>query len=280
MIDHGDQSKVLWATHYGWGAGGSNGLSPERQGDFLVSGLDRSHAEWPWMGLMFNWDFFPHPGTEQYALLNTQAQPTPALNALTAYFNSGENGVAGTGFVPMDADAVYYPEPWSDQHLEHRTFKTTSEVGSSATMTFRGTGIIAYLRMGPQAGVIHFTIDGKSVSGYSTVDNQSELDLYNYQAIEVPFNLASGLSDGVHQLTLTLVKDGQVTMGGAVVTRAAPNLWPVAVLTITGALLIIFAMRDLIYVIALESGYLQRRGAIELRPPLPHLPDWRPARRA
>src|SRR4029078_6668042 len=114
-------------------------------------------------------------------------------------------------------------------HLEHRTFKTTSEVGSSATMTFRGTGIIAYLRMSPQAGVIHFTIDGKSVSGYSTVENQSELDLYNYQAVDLPFELAAGLNDGVHQLTLTLVEDGQVTMGGAVVTRDAPNLWPVAV---------------------------------------------------
>ncbi len=281
MIDHGDQSKVIWASHYGWAASSlGSGVSLQRQGDFLISGLDRSQAEWPWMGLMFNWDFYPHSGSESYALLTAQAQPTPALNALTDYYNRGENGVAGTGFLPMDADAVYYPEAWSNQHLERRTFKTTAEVGSSTTLTFRGTGIIAYLRMSPQAGVIHFTIDGKPVSGYSTVDNQSELDLYNYQAVDLPFELASGLNDGVHQLTLKLAEDGQLTMGGAVVTRAAPNLWPVAVLTITGALLIVFAMRDFIYVIALEAGYLQRRGAIELRPPLPHLPDWRPARRA
>src|SRR5436190_19414130 len=102
------------------------------------------------MGLMFNWDFFPHSGSESYALLNAQAQPTPALNALTDYFKRGENGIAGTGFLPMDADAVHYLEPWSDQHLEHRTYKTTAEVGSSATFTFRGTGIIAYLRMSPE----------------------------------------------------------------------------------------------------------------------------------
>ncbi|MFL5760583.1 MAG: beta-galactosidase [Thermomicrobiales bacterium] len=281
MIDEGDQSKVMWASHYGWSANDSGGgVDLERQGEFIVSGIDRGLTEWPWMGLMFNWDFFPHAGTESYALLNSQGQATPALNALADYFNRGENSVAGTGFLPMDADAVSYTEPWSDQHLERRTFKTTSEVGSSATITFHGTGIIAYLRMSPQAGVIHFTIDGKSVAGYSTVDNQSELDLYNYQAIDLPFELASGLDDVIHQLTLTLVKDGQVTIGGAVVTRAAPNLWPVAVLTVTGAVLIIFAMRDLIYVIALEAGYLQRRGAVELQPPLPRIPEFRPARRA
>jgi hypothetical protein len=281
MIDKGDQSKVIWASHYGWSAGDEGGqISRDEQGEFLISGLNRSHAEWPWMGLMFNWDFLPHPGNDSYALLTPQAQPTPALTALTDYYKRGENGVAGTGFLPMDADAVYYPEPWSDQHLERRTFKTTSEVGSSATLTFRGTGLIAYLRISPQAGVVHFTIDDKPVSGYSTVDNQSELDLYSYQAVNVPFDLASGLDDGIHQLKLTLAQDGQLTMGGAVVTRAAPNLWPVAVLTISGAILIVFAMRDLIYVIALEAGYLQRRGAIEMRPPLPHLPDWRPARRA
>jgi hypothetical protein len=280
MIDHGDQTKPIWASQYGWAANEATGLSRERQGEFIVSGLSRSRTEWPWMGLMFNWDFLPRAGDDSYALLTAQAQPTEALTALSDYYKRGENGVAGTGFLPMDADAVVYANPWSDQHLERRTFKTTSEVGSSTTITFRGTGIVAYLRMSPQAGVVHFTIDGKSVPGYQEVDGQSEIDLYLYQARDLAFELASGLDDEVHELTLTLVDSGQLTMGGVVVTRAAPNLWPVAVLTITGALLILFAMRDLIYVIALQAGYLQRRGGLELRPPLPHLPDWRPARRA
>jgi hypothetical protein len=280
MIDQADQSKPIWASSYGWAADQTTDLSRERQGEFIVSGLNRSRTEWPWMGLMFNWDFFPREGDDAYALLTPQAQPTEALTALNDYYKSGENGVAGTGFLPMDADAVSYPTAWSDQHLERRTFKTTSEVGSSATITFRGTGLVAYLRMSPQAGVVHFTVDGKPVPGYQTVDGQSEIDLYLFQAEDIPFELATGLEDEVHKVTLTLVQDGQLTMGGVVVTRAAPNLWPVAVLTITGAILILFAMRDLIYVIALQAGYLQRRGGFEMRPPLPHLPDWRPARRA
>jgi hypothetical protein len=280
MIDEGDQAKPIWASRYGWAAGEGTDISRKRQGEFLVSGLTRSRTEWPWMGLMFNWDFFPRGGDDAYALLTAQAQQIEALTALNDYYLRGENGIAGTGFLPMDADAVYYPRPWSDQHLERRTFKTTSEVDSSATITFRGTGIVAYLRMSPQAGVVHFTVDGEPVPGYEEVDGQSKIDLNLFQAEDFAFRLASGLEDEVHQLTLTLAGDGQLTMGGVVVTRSAPNLWPVAVLTITGALLILFAMRDLIYVIALQAGYLQRRGGFELRPPLPHLPDWRPARRA
>jgi hypothetical protein len=280
MIDQGDQSKPIWASRYGWASNESTGISRKRQGEFVVSGLTRSRTEWPWMGPMFNWDFFPRNGDDAYALLTPQAQPTDALTALNDYFKRGENGVAGTGFLPMDADAVYYPTAWSDQHLERRTFKTTSEVGASATITFRGTGIVAYLRMSPQAGVVHFTVDGKPVPGYQSADGASVIDLDFFRAEDFAFELASGLDDEVHQVKVTLVANGQLTMGGFVVTRATPNLWPVVVLTITGALLILFATRDLIYVIALQAGYLQSRGGLELRPPLPHLPDWRPARRA
>jgi hypothetical protein len=280
MIDYGDESKPIWATHYGWASNDTNGISRDRQGDYIVSGLTRSRTEWPWMGLLFNWDFVPQSGDDAYALLTAQAQPTAALAAVSDYFKEGENSIAGTGFLPMDADAVSYPTPWSDQHLERRTFKTTSQVGSSVTITFRGTGIVAYLRMSPQAGIVHFTVDGKAPPGYQQVDGQSQIDLNLYQAEDVAFELASGLDDEVHRLTLTLVDDGQLTMGGVVVNRAAPNLWPVAVLTITGSIMILFAARDLIYVVALQAGYLQRRGAFGLRPPLPYLPDWRPARRA
>jgi hypothetical protein len=38
-------------------------------------------------------------------------------------------------------------------------------------------------------------------------------------------------------------------------------------------------LRDIIYVIALHANLLQNRGSVELTPPLPKLPDWRPARK-
>jgi hypothetical protein len=99
------------------------------------------------------------------------------------------------------------------------------------------------------------------------------------QAESVWFALASGLSDGPHELVLTLGGPGELTIGGVVVVREPPLVWPVALLTATAFLLIALALRETSYLAATVAGYLQRRRGIELRPPLPHLPDWRPARR-
>jgi hypothetical protein len=50
-------------------------------------------------------------------------------------------------------------------------------------------------------------------------------------------------------------------------------------LLVAAFVLIVRALRDLSYLAATSAGYLQRRRGVELTPPLPHLPDWRPARR-
>ena len=71
----------------------------------------------------------------------------------------------------------------------------------------------------------------------------------------------------------------ELTIGGLVVSRQPPLVWPCALLLAAAFVLIVRALRDLSYLSATSAGYLQRRRGVELRPPLPHLPDWRPARR-
>jgi hypothetical protein len=284
MADWGDAAKPIWATHYGWRAGdGGGSVTREEQADFVISGIERARAEWPWMGLMFAWGFLP-PGADDpdaaYALLNPDGTATALFNALAAFGATGETDLAPTGMTPVDGLPLTYDGNWADQHLDGRTYRTTAEVGASVTIHFVGTGVIAFLCESPQAGLIHATLDGEPLPGWPVEDGAAVVDLEFFQAVDLPIRLADGLDDTTHELTLTLVDPGQLTLGGVTVVRKVPLVWPVIMLAGAGGLLVFFGVRELIYTIAIRSGHLQRRRGVELIPPLPQLPDWRPARRA
>jgi hypothetical protein len=174
---------------------------------------------------------------------------------------------------------VTYGGSWADQHLNRRTFKTTSETGSSATIRFKGAGLVAFLRRSPQAGAIHVTIDGKPLPGRPVENGAGVIQLDWFEAEDIPVMLVSGLSDDNHTLVISLASPGQLTLGGLVVVRNPPLLWPVIVLLAVAGVLIMAAFRETIYLIAFRAGFLQRRRGTELRPPLPRMPDWRPSAR-
>ena len=87
------------------------------------------------------------------------------------------------------------------------------------------------------------------------------------QARDVPLVLVSGLDDGTHRLVLTLTEEGELTIGGFVVTRDLPFLWPVGLLTCGGALLIFLAVWT-----ATADGLAD--------PSTRSSPAWKPLRRA
>ena len=186
---------------------------------------------------------------------------------------------AGTGFVPMESSPISTTGNWADQFLNGVTFQTTGETGASTALQFRGTGVIALLRISPQAGQILATIDGEPLDGWPKQDGAALIDLSAFQAQDLPIELANGLDDSMHTLTLSLAGPGQFTIGGLVVSREPPLLWPVIILIVIALGIVAAGLRDVIYVIALHVNVLQRRIGVDLRPPLPRLPDWRPARR-
>lgn len=282
LIDQGDDAKPVWFTHYGWKASSDNGIDQTTQADFMVAGLKRARAEWPWSGLMFGWDLVPRLSPDDstgYALLDASGAATPAFKAVSDFALGGAAVTASTGFVPMDSAPVSYTGSWADQHLNRRTFKTTSETGASATVTFKGAGLTAFLRLSPQAGPIHVTIDGKPIPGRKVQDGAGLIDLQYFAAQDVPVMLVNGLNDDVHTLVISLAGPGTLTVGGLVVVRNPPLLWPVIMLLAVAGLLVAAAFRETIYVIAMRAGYLQRRRGVSLRPPLPKMPDWNPSTR-
>lgn len=280
LVKAGYVQTPIWATSFGWSAHGS--LTRERQAEYVIRGMNRSWSEWPWMGLMIQWSFIDpdvNSPNANYAVVLPDGHGTPLYSQLTSPEMRTRAAIANTGFAPMDSSAVSYEGNWQDQHLEGRTFRTTSESQSSATLKFRGTGVIAYIRTGPQSGNVRIELDGQVVPGGfgDSGDEWSFRDLLGTN--DYPHTLLSKLEDAQHTVTITLVGPGELTLGGLEIVRNAPFIWPVMLITVGALLLIFFAVRSLIYLVAIRAGYLRRRSGMDLWPQLPQMPDWQPRRR-
>lgn len=279
MVEFNDDEKPIWITHYGWD--GDNGLDRNAQAAFMQAGINRARAEWPWLGPMFCWALQPQPGNSveiARALLFEDGASTPAFETLTAKA-ANMAAVAATGFVPVDASAVTFRGDWSKQHLQNQVFLTTSEVGAMSVIEFEGTGIAAYLRRSPDAGLIGAKLDGAPLPGWPVEGEQGLIDLSFYQAEDITVQLASALGDGRHLLELALIEPGQMTIGGVVVSRDPPARWPIVLLLMAAIVLTFSGLRDLVYAAALHGGVLKPAGNVRGQPSLPRLPDWRPAPR-
>lgn len=278
MTDYGDVEKPIWATHFGWSTGNA-AIDSETQGDLMVAGMERARSEWPWMGLMVAWNLIPSNESDSYALLDSAGRSTPAFETLAEFGTSTAVNVAPIGFLPVDTGVVRYDEKWSDQHLQRLKFKTTSVPDASATIKFRGTGLVVFLRRSPAARKIYATIDGQPISGRPVENGAGVIDPMWSQAEDIPVVLGTGLRDGEHELKLWLAEPGELTLGGFVVTRQIPFIWPVMVISVAGGLLILLALREIAYVVAFNAGLLKRQRSYAVGPVLPTMPDWRPMRR-
>lgn len=275
MVSNGDGEAPVWATSFGWSADGEN-VSREQQAEYVVRGLHRAWSEWPWMGLMVQWQFTTVPDDPEASYATApEGQSTPLFRRLNDPALINRSDIANTGFTPMDADSVQYEGNWADQHLEGRTFRTTGQTGASVTFDFQGTGLISYIRTGPQSGDLRIEMDGEEVDGGATDGLWSYY--YQYQTDDFPQRLFSNLEDEQHTVTITLASPGQLTLGGMVVERQPPFIWPVIMITATGVLVLLLGLRSFSYLAAIRAGHLTRWENM-VSPELPRMPDWIPER--
>ena len=283
MVSRGDAASPVWATSFGWSAEGS--VSRQEQAEFVERGLERSWSEWPWMGLMVQWAFLATQESPDHAyamVLMPDGVPTPLYDRLTSPVIRNRSQIANTGFMPMDFKGIDYSGTWAKQPLEGRTFRTTHQVGASVTFTFQGTGLIAYLRSGPQVGRFTIELDGELVPGGAGISGD-EWDLSDqsgyFTTEDFPRTLVDDLEDTPHTMTITLVSEGELTLGGLEVTRQAPFVWPIVLMTVGSIISLFFALRSIAYLFATRSGHLRRPSSIDSGPPLPQLTGWRPGSR-
>jgi hypothetical protein len=280
MVRHEDGATPIWATSFGWARVGETSAS--EQAEFVVRALERSWVEWPWMGLMFQWAFLAPPGSsaEPYALVQSDGSATPLYRRLTSQdLQNRALRVAETGFAPMDAASVRYSGAWEDQHLQERTFRTTNQIGAEVTLPFRGTGVTAIMRIGPESGNVIVEVDGEVVSG-GAEDSDDEWDLTWTTTSDVPIELVSGLDYGDHTITIRLAREGSMTLGGIVVERQQPFVWPVVLLTAGSLIALFYGIRSLVMLVGWRSGFLPRPDELDAGPDLPRMPNWQPSRRA
>jgi hypothetical protein len=273
----GDPAKPIWATHYGWNSesSGIGALGEGTQADYVIAGLERARAEWPWMGPLFQWGLIPGPdlggGTPAgLALLHDDGSPTSLFTELGAFAARGGLAAAPTGLAPVAAHQYIWEGNWDLQHLGDDTYRTTSEVDARLQLHFEGTGLVARARFSRDAATVEVTVDGQT----------NEMSLASFQATDVDVPLAQRLPDGPHEVDIRLTAPGEFTLGGLVVERAVPMQWPIFLLLGSGLLLLFLGLYDGLLLAAERTGRLQRRRSGELWPELPQLPDWRPARRA
>jgi hypothetical protein len=173
----------------------------------------------------------------------------------------------------MDADAISFEGNWADQHLEGRTFRTTNQVGSSTTFRFQGTGLIAFLRSGPQAGAFRLELDGEPVEGGYGENGEWWSLYYAFETNDLPRRLLSDLDDTEHVVRITLMEPGELTIGGLVVEREPPFTWPVILLTVSAVCVLFLGVKSFIYLVAIRAGHIVRRedaAAISV----PYMTEW------
>ena len=99
-------------------------------------------------------------------------------------------------------------------------------------------------------------------------------------AFEAPVALASGLSEGPHTVTIALDDSGgELVIGGFLVSRERPMIWPIAVLVAAGLVALFLGLRSLGFLAAEHVGLVQPKSDAPAQTPLPTLPDWKPAPR-
>ncbi len=278
MVAHDDAQKPVWATSFGWAIGDQ--VTPDEQAEFVERGLERSWSEWPWMGPMIQWSFLEVPDSPNfgYAILRNGA-PTPLWIRLTSPVIAKRSDVANTGFAPMDAPSIDDSGNWQNQHLQGRTFRTTKQVGATMTISFQGTGLIAYVRSGPVVGTFTVHVDGKLISGGGGKSgNDWDLSFFS-TTDDFPRTIVRGLKDGQHTMTIRLVGPGELTLGGVEVTREAPFVWPIILVTAGSLICLFFGMRSIAYLLATRAGLIRRESDPDPGPQLPQMPNWRPERR-
>jgi hypothetical protein len=229
---------------------------------------------------MIHWAFLESSEQDDanYSILS-DGKATPLWNRLTSSDLAERARIANTGFAPMDSQSITDSGNWQDQHLEGRTFRTTQQVGSTITIEFQGTGLIAYVRSGPVVGNFLIHVDGKLVSGGGGESgNEWDFSLTSTTR-DFPHVLVDGLEDSRHSMTLTLVSDGELTLGGVEVTRDAPFVWPIVLMAAGAIIFLFFGLRAIAYLLATRAGHLRRVTDPDPGPQLPRLPSWRPDRR-
>ncbi|MDQ2682450.1 MAG: hypothetical protein M3Y37_02880 [Chloroflexota bacterium] len=281
-IDNAGATNVpLWFTHFGWSGDGDNPVGPDDQARFVESGIRRARAEWPWVGVIFNWTYAALPESPETATmaLIANGQPTPLMTAMGEFSRSSLGSSMTNGFAPATTSACAYSGNWQDQHLFNGIYKIVRDPSATVTCRFWGTGISVYFRFSPDAGNALFVVDSDSLPE-SDSSGMVQLRFRASDASELAVPLVDGLQEGLHTVTIGVEEgSGELVIGGYLVERERPMIWPIAVLVAAGLVALFLGFRSLGTMAAEHAGIVDPPSDTAPATPLPTMPNWQPGPR-
>jgi O-antigen ligase len=207
MERHGEASKAIWASHWGWNAlpldwAGAPSLwgqvDEATQAAHAVAALERARAEWSWVGAMILEHLEPAVPAENprwgFALIGQDDAPRPVYDAVSAW----------SAALPDVAPVGGYParNPWAAYEGAWRVGPLGADVGADgdrATFRFDGTAVALTVRRGPYPAHLYVTVDGEPASGLPRDQaGRAYVVLFGDEPALATVPLATGLAPGAH----------------------------------------------------------------------------------
>ncbi|MBN1888518.1 MAG: O-antigen ligase family protein [Thermoflexales bacterium] len=231
MEKHGDESKPLWATQWGWyavpedwpnapeGWGGASSawgqVSQEQQAEYTAAAIRRAASEWPWMGVLLVENL--QPGTDRldeprwgFAAAWQDGTPRPLYHALVA--SAAELSPPGVGYYPaaVRAGGSYTSNPTATFEGQWRFGELGAdwqdESGARVSLDFRGTGLALRVRRAADRAHLYVTVDGQPANALPRDDVGAFLQLIppDFSTADIAtVAVARGLQPALHHAEIT-----------------------------------------------------------------------------
>ncbi|MFW6136281.1 MAG: O-antigen ligase family protein [Chloroflexota bacterium] len=218
MVEHGDEGKAMWVSHWGWNALPEGWDGPASiwgetdeatQASWTAAALERARREWPWVGAMIIENLQAGERDDPrwgFSLLDRHGSPRPVYNAVVGWWRSLPDA-AGVGGYGMDSSWAAYEGAWRVGPLGADPGATplAGRGEARASLRFEGTRIALTVRRGPYRGFLTATVDGEPANALPRdEEGRAYVVLYDGTTGLATVPLATGLEPGVHRVEVTM----------------------------------------------------------------------------
>ena len=194
MERSGDNSKLLWASQFGW-YDPSAAIRPQttwgevsktQKSNFTIAAIERARSEWPWAGVLVLENYSPGVDTKDprwgFALTTQEGTPGKTITDLTNHFIKYRLEAAPHGIHSAASPYAQYSNGWNFSNLGADIPQTGP---ANITFTFEGTEFGLIARRGNYRATLYVDIDSEPANLLPITSNGE-----SYQILTAP-NLAT-----------------------------------------------------------------------------------------
>ncbi|MBH28356.1 MAG: hypothetical protein CL789_03875 [Chloroflexi bacterium] len=210
MEKSGDNSKLLWASQFGWydPLAATNPqttwgtVSEEQQSNFTITAIERARNEWPWAGVLVLENYSPGINIKDprwgFSLTNPKGTYRKIITDLKNYLSVDETSAARHGIHPAASPYAKYSNGWDFSNLGADIPQTGP---SNITFTFEGTEFGLIVRRGDYRATLYIDIDSKPANLLPTTQKGESYQILTAPNLSTQVELipiANNLEPGKH----------------------------------------------------------------------------------